>query len=221
MREYCCTALEIGWQLRASRFLSASNGSTNPRLSGLVALGLSGSRQSYFRGVALSREPPKLQQAQPLLAAWDRYRALLPPCDTRCWRAEQGMRHADFLREATNSSNSQASVSTWMILLCDTWYGCMAMWPCGCVFGGRMSDAIGSKNTCRTFSTDFSDWRIQSKKSSFSTESASRNSQPKKVESEKLFFDCARKPDLGFSRKRPFSTDKSDCIRNGLYKKWP
>ena len=25
-----------------------------------------------------------------------------------------------------------------------------------------------------------------------------------------------RKPDLGFSRKRPFSTDKSDCIRNGL-----
>ena len=23
-------------------------------------------------------------------------------------------------------------------------------------------------------------------------------------------------PDLGFSRKRPFSADKSDCIRNGL-----
>ena len=151
MREYCCTALEIGWQLCASRFLSASNGSTNPRLSGLVALGLSGSRQSYFRGVALSREPPKLQQAQPLLAAWDRYRALLPPCDSRCWRAEQGMRHADFLREATNSSNSQASVSTWMILLCDTWYGCMAMWPCGCVFGGRMSDAIGSKTRVELF----------------------------------------------------------------------
>ena len=28
------------------------------------------SGQSYVRGVALSREPPKLQQAQPLLAAW-------------------------------------------------------------------------------------------------------------------------------------------------------
>ena len=30
------------------------------------------------------------------------------------------------------------------------------------------------------------------------------------------FFDCVRKPDLGFSRKRPFSTDTSDCIRTGL-----
>ena len=48
---------------------------------------------------------------------------------------------------------------------------------------------------------------------SFSTGSASRNSQSKKVEP---FFDCVRKPDLGFSRKRPFSTDKSDCIRNGF-----
>ena len=61
----------------------------------------------------------------------------------------------------------------------------------------------------------FFDWRIQSKKSSFSTGSASRNSQSKKVESKKPFFGCVRKPDLGFSRKRPFSTDKSDCIRNG------
>ena len=32
----------------------------------------------------------------------------------------------------------------------------------------------------------------------------------------KPFFDCVRKPDLGFSRKGPFSTDKSDCTRNGL-----
>ena len=79
-----------------------------------------------------------------------------------------------------------------------------------------MGDAIGSKNTCKTFSTEFFDWRMQSKKSSFSTGSASRNSQSKKVESKKPFFDCVRKPDLGFSRKIPFSTDKSDCIRNGL-----
>ena len=50
----------------------------------------------------------------------------------------------------------------------------------------------------------------------FSTGSARRNSQSKKVESKKPFFDCVRKPNLGFSRKRPFSTDKSDCIRNGL-----
>ena len=83
------------------RAFSASNGSTNTRASELVALGLAESRQSYFRGVALSREPPNLQQAQPLLAAWDQYRALLPSCDTRCWRAELGMRHADLLRAAT------------------------------------------------------------------------------------------------------------------------
>ena len=81
-----------------------------------------------------------------------------------------------------------------------------------------MSDAIGSKNTCKTLSTEFFDWSIQSKKSSFSTGSASRNSQSKKVESKKPIFDRVRKPDLGFSRKRPFSTDKSDCIRNGLRK---
>ena len=51
---------------------------------------------------------------------------------------------------------------------------------------------------------------------SFSTGSASRNSQSKKVESKKPFVDCVKKPDLGFSRKRPFSTDKSDRLRNGL-----
>ena len=123
---------------------SASNGSTNPRPSELVALGLAESRQSYVRGVALSREPPKLQQAQPLLTAWDRYRALLPSCDTRCWRAELGMRHADLLREATAVIATPASAPC-MILQCGTWYsyGCVAVWPCGCVFGGGMNDAIG------------------------------------------------------------------------------
>ena len=69
-----------------------------------------------------------------------------------------------------------------------------------------MSDAVGSKNTCKTFSTKFFDWRIQSKKSSFSTGSVSRNFQSKKVESKKPFFDCVRKPDSGFSQKRPFTT---------------
>ena len=53
-----------------------------------------------------------------------------------------------------------------------------------------MSDAVGSKNTLKI--------------------------QSKIVDSKKLFFDCVRKPDLGFSRKRPFSADKSDCIGNGL-----
>ena len=105
------------------------------------------------------------------------------------------MRHADLLREATAGIAKPASASC-VILQCGTWYGCVAVWPCGCVFGGGMSDAIGSKNTCKTFSTEFFDWRIQSKKSSCSTGSASRNSQSKKVESKMPFFDCVRKPDL-------------------------
>ena len=60
--------------------------------------------------------------------------------------------------------------------------------------------------------------RVKLFRLSFSTGSASRNSQSKKVESKKPFFDCVRKLYLGFCRKRPFSTDKSDCVRNGLSK---
>ena len=57
--------------------------------------------------------------------------------------------------------------------------------------------------------------RVKLCRLSFSTGSAGRNSQSKKIESKKTFFDCVRKPDLGFSRKRPFSTYKSDRIRKG------
>ena len=141
------------------RVFSASNGSTNLRPNELVALGLAESRQSYVRGVALSRESPKLQQAQPMLAAWDRDRALLPSCDTRCWRAELGMRHADLLREAT-AGIAKAASAPCKILKCGTWYGCVAVWPCWCLFGGGMGDAIGSKNTCKTCSTEFFDWIV-------------------------------------------------------------
>ena len=125
------------------------------------------------------------------------------------------MRNADLLREATAGIAKPASAPC-MILQCGTWYGCVAVWPCGCVFGGGMGDAIGSKNTCKFFSTEFFDWRDPVEKSSFSTGSASRNFQSKKVESKKPFFHCVRQPDLGFGRKKSFSTDKSDCIRNGL-----
>ena len=124
------------------------------------------------------------------------------------------MHHADLLREATAVIATPASAPC-MILQCGTWYG---VWPCGRVgvSGGGMNDAIGLKNTCKTFSAEFFDRRIQSKKSSFSTGSDSRSSPSKKVESKNPFFDCVRKLDLGFSRKRPLSTDKSDCIRSGL-----
>ena len=66
--------------------------------------------------------------------------------------------------------------------------------------------------------------RVQLFRLSFSTGGFSRKSRvfrldpPVGILSRKKlpFFDRVRKPDLGFSRKRPFSTDKSDCIRNGL-----
>ena len=147
VREYFCTAVEIGWQLCASRLLREQR--------------FDEPSSQRVGGSGLSRKPPKLQQAQPLLAAWDRYRTLLPSCDTRCWRAELGMRHADMLREATAVIATPASAPC-MILQCGAWYGCVAVWPCGCVSGGGMNDAIGSKNTCKTFSTEFFDWIRQS-----------------------------------------------------------
>ena len=66
VREYCCMALESRLSAlcfaRSSRATRASR-ATDPRPSGLAALGLAESRQGYVRGVALSREPAKLQQA--------------------------------------------------------------------------------------------------------------------------------------------------------------
>ena len=156
VRKYCCTvqAKSVGSSVLPA--VSACNGSTNLRPSELVALVVAESRQSYGRGLALSRESPHLQQAQPLLAARDRGCGLLPSCDTRRWRAELGMCHADLLREGTAGIAKPASAPS-MILQCGTWYGCVAVWPCGCVFGDGMGDAIGSKNTCKTFSTEFFD----------------------------------------------------------------
>ena len=72
VREYCGTAVwqsTIGWQLCQLCFACSSRAtrasrSTNLRPSGLVALGLAESRQIYVRGVALSREPPKLRYSR-------------------------------------------------------------------------------------------------------------------------------------------------------------
>ena len=130
VREYCCTAVEIGWQLCASRLLREQRlGEPSSQRVGGFGLRLAESRQSYVLGVALSREPPKLQQPQPLLAAWDRDRALLTSCNTRCWRAKLGMRHAVLLREATAGIAKPASAPC-MILQCRTWYGGVAVWVC-------------------------------------------------------------------------------------------
>ena len=87
VREHCCTAGEIGTAVQqaksvGSSVLSAFSASNlEPSSQRVGGFELSESRRSYVRGVALSREPPKLQQAQPLLAAWDRDCALLSSCD--------------------------------------------------------------------------------------------------------------------------------------------
>ena len=56
----------------------------------------------------------------------------------------------------------------------------------------------------------------------FSTGGSSRKSRAFRLDppvgnlSQKSPFSSVRKPDLGFSRKRLFSADKSNCIGNGL-----
>ena len=49
-------------------------------------------------------------------------------------------------------------------LLYDTavWY---LVWACGCVLCGGMTDEMGSKIRCKTFSTEFFDWMPQSENS--------------------------------------------------------
>ena len=124
VREYCCTAGEIGWQVCASRFLREQR--------------LDESSSQRVGGFGLSRKPPKLRSwscTQPraakatagaaVVAAWDRDRALLPSCDTRCWRAELGMRHADFLRQATAGIAKPASAPC---IITAVWY---LVWVCG------------------------------------------------------------------------------------------
>ena len=74
---------------------------------------------------------------------------------------------------------------------------------------------MGSKNSVKLFRLSFSTDRSSRKSQVFRLDPPV-GTQLEKVELKKPFFGCVRKPDLGFSRKRPFSTDKSDCIRNGL-----
>ena len=95
------------------------------------------------------------------------------------------MRHADLRREATAVIAKPASAPC-MVLPCGTWYGCVGVWVCVWWWDERCD---GSKNKCKKFWTEFFDWQIQPKKSTFSTRSP--------------------------SRKIPFSTNKSDCVRNG------
>ena len=117
MRQYCCVAVENRLaalcfaRLREQRVLALDEPSSQ-RVGGFGLI--AESRQSYVRGVALSREPPKLRSwscTQPRAAkatagvAVVRKMASIPRAaassDTRCWRAELGIRHADSRREGT------------------------------------------------------------------------------------------------------------------------
>ena len=71
---------------------------------------------------------------------------------------------------------------------------------------------MGSKTRCKTFSTEFFDWQIQSKKSKFF------DWIPQwEYSVEKALFRLCKKARFGLqSKKAAFSTDKSDRVRNGL-----
>ena len=132
VRKYCCTSVDIDWQLCASRFLREQR-LDEPPSQRVGGFGL-GRKPSKLRSWSYTHpRAAKATQAQPVLAAWDQYRALLPSCDPRCWRADLGMRHAYMLREATAVIAMPASAPC-MILQCGTWHGYVAVWPCGCVW---------------------------------------------------------------------------------------
>ena len=62
VREYCCTAVEIGSQLCASRFLREQR-LDEPSSQLVGGFGLSQKPPKLRSWSSLSREPPKLQQA--------------------------------------------------------------------------------------------------------------------------------------------------------------
>ena len=70
------------------------------------------------------------------------------------------------------------------------------------------------KTRVKLFRLKFFDWRILSRKNRvFRLDPPVGILIRKKLSRKSPFFDCCvRKSDLGFSRKRPFSTEKSDCI---------
>ena len=88
----------------------------------------------------------------------------------------------------------------------------MGLWACGSVFGGGTSDVMGSKTACKTFSTEFFDyWQIPSESGVFRLDPPVGKLSRKQLSRNNAFLRllCNRKPDLGFSRKRPFSTGNS------------
>ena len=215
MREYCCMAVESRLEALVLRAFSSSNACfarDEPSSKRVGGVGLS--RQSYVRGVALSREPPKLQQAQPLLAKCHRYCALSPSYDTRCWRAELGMRHAGLRRDAA----AVIAATPASALLYDTamWYTGDVVWvrACGRVFCGGMSDAMDSKTR---FRLNFSRGRC-SRKSNFFRLDLHVESLSRKKTHRKSSFGLCKMPDWASVRKEPFLTDGSDycCVRIGL-----
>ena len=147
-----------------------------------------------------------------MLAKWHRYRGLLPSCDTRCWRAELGWRHANLRREATAVLVKPASA-----LLYDAavWY---LVWVCGRVGVWWWDERCdGFKTHVIFFLTEFFYQQIQSKKSTSSTGFSGRKIQSKKF-NRKIFFGRVRKARLGLrSKKAVFDCQLRLCtVGNGL-----
>ena len=130
MREYCGMAVES--RLVELRTFSASNAcfARDEPLSNRVG------------GVGRSRKPPKLRSwrcTQPraakatarvaVVGKMTSIPALLPSYDTRCWRAELRMRHADLRRESAAVIAAKPA-SALLYGVTAVWY---LVWVCGCV----------------------------------------------------------------------------------------
>ena len=148
MREYCCTS--------SRNRLAALCFALSPRATARRTL-VPASWWLWDYAKAAKATFVELHSAESRQSYSKRSRCWQHGIDTaRCCRrvthaaGEWNLRHADLLREATAVIATPASAPC-MILQCGTWYGCVAVWPWGCVFGGGMNDAIGSKNKCNFF----------------------------------------------------------------------
>ena len=129
-----------------------------------------------------------------------------------------GARRAPRLLAArSNISARQTSVGALVRYCCVVpgTYGCVAVWVCVLCF------AVGwAMRWVQKTNLNFFDWVFRLadpflEVANFDWIPLSKT-KSKTVQSKRPFCDKPRKRELGFSRKWPFSTAKSDCARNGF-----
>ena len=126
---------KVGWKLMSFvRSLRATRASraTNPHPSGLVALDLAESRQSYEYVSWHCTQPRVAKAGVALVGNNDSETARLLPSDddARCWRAGRGMRHAELRGEGAAAIVAKPASA----LFYDTAERYL-VWVCGRVLG--------------------------------------------------------------------------------------